>query len=116
MKLNNDGFAITSVLYGLLILFVLLTGSYLTLLGVKKNRLDIITSDIENKYDFNVTMVSGTSISYPYKALYTGKYIFSGNCSKYLYKDKIYNSEDIKCNGNLLEIKCHGNEVSNVCE
>lgn len=47
MKLNNRGFAITSVLYGLLILFVLLTGSYLSILGAKKNRLDVITSDIE---------------------------------------------------------------------
>ena len=53
MKLNNKGFAITAVLYGLLILFVVLIGSYLTLLGTKKSRLDIITSDIEKDYEFN---------------------------------------------------------------
>ena len=47
MKLNNKGFAITAVLYGLLILFVVLIGSYLTLNNKKKSRLDIITSDIE---------------------------------------------------------------------
>ena len=41
MKLNNKGFAITAVLYGLLILFVVLIGSYLTLLGTKKSRLDL---------------------------------------------------------------------------
>ena len=52
MKLNNKGFAITAVLYGLLILFVVLIGSYLTLLGTKKSRLDIITSDIEKDYEF----------------------------------------------------------------
>ena len=54
MKLNNKGFAITAVLYGLLILFVILIGSYLTLLGTKKSRLDIITSDIEKDYEFNI--------------------------------------------------------------
>ena len=53
MKLNNKGFAITSVLYGLLILFVVFTGTYLSLLGAKKNKLDKITADIEKKYDFN---------------------------------------------------------------
>ena len=36
MKLNNKGFAITSVLYGLLILFVVLTSTYLAILSSKK--------------------------------------------------------------------------------
>lgn len=49
MKLNNKGFAITAVLYGLLILFVILVSSYLTVLAAKKNRLDEITSEIEKK-------------------------------------------------------------------
>ena len=52
MKLNNKGFAITSVLYGLLILFVILVGSYLTILVAKKNRLDKISEEINNKYGF----------------------------------------------------------------
>lgn len=47
MKLNNKGFAITAVLYGLLILFVFLVGSYLTVLTAKKNRVDKITEEIE---------------------------------------------------------------------
>ena len=48
MKLNNKGFAITSVLYGLLILFVILVGSYLTILVAKKNRLDTIPRSTNN--------------------------------------------------------------------
>ena len=36
MKLNNRGFAITSILYSLLILFVILVGSYLMILSSKK--------------------------------------------------------------------------------
>lgn len=54
MKLNNKGFAITSILYGLLILFVLMVGSYLIVLSVKKNNLDKITESIEVDY-FNST-------------------------------------------------------------
>lgn len=50
MKLNNKGFAITSVLYGLLILFVVLTSTYLAMLGAKKNNIDKTTSDIETEY------------------------------------------------------------------
>lgn len=55
MKLNNKGFAITAVLYGLLILFVFLVGSYLTVLTSKKNRIDKISSEIEGVfYDYKL--------------------------------------------------------------
>ncbi len=50
MKINNRGFAITAVLYGLLILFVILVSSYLTILSVRKNRVDNLIDDIESKY------------------------------------------------------------------
>ena len=53
MKLNNKGFAITGILYGLLILFALLVGSYLTILTARKNRLDGIVENIENEYNGN---------------------------------------------------------------
>lgn len=50
MKLNNKGFAITAVLYGLLILFTLLVSSYLLVLSARKDRIDILTNDIEEEY------------------------------------------------------------------
>ena len=100
MKLNNKGFAITAVLYGLLILFVILIGSYLTLLGTKKSRLDIITSDIEKDYEFNKEITDIIQPNYPYKAKYTGKYIFENDCVKYLYKGNSYDEDEMKCNGN----------------
>ena len=50
MKLNNKGFAITSVLYGLLILFVVLTSTNLAILSSKKNNIDKITEDLEEDY------------------------------------------------------------------
>lgn len=58
MKLNNKGFAITGILYGLLILFALLVASYLTVLTARKNRLDGIITDIEEEYNnSNITYI-----------------------------------------------------------
>lgn len=50
MKLNNKGFAITAVLYGILVLFIFLVGSYLMVLSAKKDRVDAITNQIETEY------------------------------------------------------------------
>ena len=50
MKLNRIGFAITAILYGLLILFVFLVGSYLLILSARKNRLDSIVEEAEKSY------------------------------------------------------------------
>lgn len=108
MKLNNKGFAITAVLYGLLILFVILIGSYLTLLGTKKSRIDTVTSDIEKDYEFNKEITNPIQPNYPYGAPYTGKYIFENNCVMYLYKGKSYESDEMNCTGKLEKILYHG--------
>lgn len=50
MKLNNRGFAITAVLYGLLILFSFLVGSYLLVLSAKKDRVNNLIDEIEKDY------------------------------------------------------------------
>lgn len=50
MKLNNKGFAITAVLYGLLILFVVLVSSYLLVLSAKKKRVETLVNDIEDTF------------------------------------------------------------------
>lgn len=60
MKLNNKGFAITAVLYGLLILFTLLVSSYLVILSVKKDRVEDITSQIEEEYRENLNEETST--------------------------------------------------------
>lgn len=78
MKLNNKGFAITSVLYGLLILFVSLVGTYLAVLVSKMNRLNNISDDINDKYGFNAKLDVNQIIT-SYTAKYTGKYVFTIN-------------------------------------
>lgn len=89
MKLNNKGFAITSVLYGLLILFILLVGSFLTILTARKNRVDKITSKIEKNYYFSHTSDEITIEDiYTFRAPYTGKYIFNNDDNCYIYLAK----------------------------
>ena len=116
MKLNNKGFAITSVLYGLLLLFVFLVGSYLLVLTSKKNRLDTISADIDDKYGFNTT----TDVDDPflssdsYTAPYTGKYVFtfsdSSTCTSY-----IKNGTDISDLSNVTFIgNCNRSNTSNI--
>ena len=108
MKLNNKGFAITSVLYGLLILFVVMTSTYLTVLSAKKNRLDNITKEIEDSYDFNIKKENLTeSIGDTYTAPYTGKYTFD-NCIMYLYKGNVYEKSELCDASTLTTIECHG--------
>lgn len=110
MKLNNRGFAITSVLYGLLILFVLLTGSYLSILGAKKNRLDVITRDIEERYAFE-NKLDGSSITISggsFEAPCVGKYTFDNDDkSVYLYKGKTYKISDFGATS-IKEVWCQG--------
>ena len=85
MKLDNKGFAITSVLYGLLILFVILTSSYLAVLGAKSNRLDVITDDISSKYSLEKLTEPNKQITTSgYRTEYDGKYVFSITNSRYL--------------------------------
>lgn len=91
MRLNNKGFAITSILYALLILFVLLVSSYLTVLTARKNRLDKITSKIEDDYYFNNERETSINNVSNYTAPYTGKYVFGDNCYIYLSKGSILN-------------------------
>ena len=65
MKLNNKGFAVTAVLYGLLILFVILVGSYLTVLNTRKNRLDNLIKEMEDEYNGVISVPNSESNSEP---------------------------------------------------
>lgn len=96
MGLNNKGFAITGVLYGLLILFVILVGSYLAIMSSKKNRLDTISDELNEKYGFDKVKQIQTD-AFPYTTEYAGKYTFvmtdndgkEYSCISYLDKDQV---------------------------
>lgn len=81
MKLNNKGFAITAVLYGLLILFLLLFLSTIKILNAERKRMakigDVVNDQIIhlNKEDFPETKINSSNPYYT--TIYRGKYIFA---------------------------------------
>ena len=86
MKLNNKGFAITAVLYGLLILFVILVSSYLVVLAAKKERIDYLFNEIESEYSNNSSL--GGYVKQLYKR--AGKTeVTSGYNKKYNYATSV---------------------------
>ena len=104
MKLNNKGFAITGILYGLLILFALLVGSYLTILTAKKNRLDGIITSIEEEYNESlnnrVTYTVVLKKSMNGITTLTTQTIKSGDEFKYTFEEKMsvgYNYSSVSC-------------------
>ena len=88
-RLNNRGFAITAVLYGLLILFLLLFLGMIRILNTERKRMEKISDEIDKsivnmeKIDIN----SGISEGGIYVTPYRGKYVFhiTGDPSKKYY-------------------------------
>lgn len=132
MKLNNKGFAITAVLYGLLILFVILVSSYLLVLSVKKDRVEDLVNEIENSYYGTMTR-----LSYHISNLYNeaSKVIVTNNGAEYNYalsvnlmndraggKTSDYNGGNIRYYGsdpnNYIYFNCsdYDNQSSDTCE
>lgn len=124
MKLNNRGFAIIGILYGLLILFVFTISSLLTVMVSKKNRVDKLIEEIEEKEGYNTCFYENngechdTSIEIStIVADYTGKYMFTINgrkCFTYLYANQTIPIENLKCyvkdNGKLSQIVINGSD------
>ena len=108
MKLNNKGFAITGILYTILVLFLLLLSSLLALLSSRINRLIALTDSINNEIEYNnnieINEIQSDSNEYEmsnpiegtvyYITSYRGKYEFTINdnatiCYAYLPKDTL---------------------------
>lgn len=71
MRLNNKGFAITAVIYGLLILFVILVSSYMTILSARKNRVDNLEKDIYDEYIGTINNGNSEPTPTPIEITYT---------------------------------------------
>lgn len=103
LKLNNKGFAITGILYSVLVLFLMILVSMLSLLSSRQNRLYVLTGSIKEEMESknNITIQEFTSdsnerhISNPintslasyYITDYRGKYelTINGNRTCYSY-------------------------------
>ena len=93
--MNNKGFAITGILYTLLILFLLIIGSFLGSMRSKNNYLEKSISSLEDSYiGVYILDIPNDNI-----ANYTGKYEFRTSdsfCYSYLSKGDIIDINSIK--------------------
>lgn len=84
-RLNNRGFAITAVLYGLLILFLLLFLGMIRILNTERKRMEKISDEIDksivnmDKIDININSDNVISEGGIYVTPYRGKYVFKIN-------------------------------------
>lgn len=90
-RLNNRGFAITAVLYGLLILFLLLFLGMIRILNTERKRMAKISDEIDNSIvNMERIDISSNNVIYYgdiYVTPYRGKYVFyiNGDTSKEYY-------------------------------
>ena len=97
MKLNNRGFAISAILYTLLILFTLTLMSLIGGLNSRNKILEKSIESIEKKYNWDcIDETKDSNIPYLLTTEKRGKYIFKGTneegneikCITYLNKDE----------------------------
>ncbi len=122
MKLNNKGFAITTILYTLLILFSLTLISIISGLNTRNKLLDKSIESIETEYNWEcVTTDDEPKIIYLITAEKKGKYIYTSTekpdlkeCYTYLPEGtNLQNSKDLTfttetCNNNKEKLTING--------
>ncbi len=130
MKLNNKGFAITGILYTVLILFLLLLSSLLLMLTTRINRLikltDTINGEVENSNVINISEYSSddneNKMSNPidgnkyFITSFRGKYEFTINdnnniCYSYLPENTLLSISDGTLKYKLPSIDEDGNYI-----
>lgn len=79
MKLNNKGFAITVLLYSVMILFLLLFASTLKILKTRNDKLTNIEGRVEDNVVLNDCETISSDNTSPYTSMFRGKYIFTIN-------------------------------------
>lgn len=122
MKLNNKGFAITTILYTLLILFSLTLISIISGLNTRNKLLDKSIESIETEYNWDcITVKEEPKIIYLITAEKKGKYIYTNEedpnlkeCYTYLQEGtNLQNSKDLTfttktCNDNKEKLTING--------
>lgn len=100
MKLNNKGFAITGILYFVLIMFLMIISSLLLMLKTRINRLTDLNDTINSEVELKENIVDVDVESYITNL--RGKYIFqitksmepNKNCYSYLPKNSLLILQD----------------------
>lgn len=108
-KLNNKGFAISTLIYGILILFILIMSVLISTLNFRYRSLSDIASKAENQkseyfLNIGINLHNNDTYNTPYSGTYTFSYIgkdeanqnVEKECSVYLEKDNIVNYDENK--------------------
>ena len=104
MKLNNKGFAISAILYTLLILFTLTLISLIAGLNSRNKMLEKSIESIEKKYNWDcIDETKDSNLPYLPTTEKRGKYIFKGTnkegnkikCTSYVNKEVNLNPEKL---------------------
>ena len=98
--MNNKGFAITSIIYGLMLLFIVIVTSFLSILVGRNRRMDELVEGIYDSLDYKQITVKSTAFDNSKNAYVTsekGLYFFEYNdCLVYLPKSVILVKDTFK--------------------
>lgn len=119
--MNNKGFAISGIIYGLMLLFIAVLTSFLSVLIGRNRRVDELMDSIYNSVVYDEILVTNSNFS-TYNAYATpeeGLYLFEyNNCSVYLPKDiviitgQVKDSSDTSIQNKLFYKKNGGTDLS----
>lgn len=91
--MNNKGFAITSIIYGLMLLFVVVVSSFLSILIGRNRRIDELIEGVYETLEFKENVVALTDFDLEKEVYVTpkrGMYYFSdSDCRAYLPKSVV---------------------------
>ena len=93
--MNNKGFAITSIIYGLMLLFVVIIASFLSILVGRNRRMDELVKGVHESVEYEIIEVTEADFENENSAYVTTKralykFDINGNkCKVYLPKNTI---------------------------
>lgn len=114
--MNNKGFAITGILYGLMLIFILALTSFLSILVGKNRRIDSLIDNIYDNVKYNEYNITLNDDTYFYETENTGLYTFEYNsmvCKAYLPVNTVVITGKYKDNTNKFYYKYGGGSNMN---
>lgn len=109
--MNNKGFAITGILYGLMLIFVLALTSFLSILVGKNRRIDSLIDNVYSNINYDKYDYTFSDENYNYEIEKTGLYTFTykeKTCKAYLPINTVVITGKYKNNTDKLYYKYGG--------
>lgn len=106
--MNNKGFAITSIIYGLMILFVMVVSSFLSILVGRMRRMDELIEGVYDTVKYEKILVNESDFDNETKTFVTNKkglYNIDNRCEVYLPKDVVIIRGETKSSNDIDQDK-----------